>query len=90
MSKRYAVYVAVVNEEGEAVITRSVGGYNDLYTLPEANRIITWRGRSDLVDIEFAHALDRTPQPRSVKRGLTFPQAWLIIGIVVTLFLVWK
>jgi hypothetical protein len=44
MSKRYAAYVAVVNEEGEAVITRSVGGYNDLYTLPEANRIINrWR-----------------------------------------------
>jgi hypothetical protein len=49
-----------------------------------------WKGRADLVDIEFAHALDRTPQPRSVKRGLTFTQAWLIVGIVVTLFLVWK
>jgi hypothetical protein len=53
-------------------------------------RQASWRGRSDLVDIEFAYALDRAPQPKSVKRGLTFTQAWLIVGIVVTLFLVWK
>lgn len=36
---KYAVCVAIVNEEGEAVIAKYIGGYNDLYSLPEANQI---------------------------------------------------
>lgn len=38
--KQYAVYVAVVDENGRVVIRRTIEDYNDLYSLPEANRII--------------------------------------------------
>ena len=38
--KQYAVGIAVLNEKGEAVITRFVPDHNDLYSLPEAARLM--------------------------------------------------
>ena len=47
-----------------------------------------WQHRNDLVDIEFSRPSDHIPQQKSLPRGLTFIQAWLMILSVVVLYLV--